>query len=447
MNLFAENRNQLLSLLQAGDIFAANDVLRALKQQKLQSAFEISEVLFLEAKIYLYEGSYLKALNPLQASLIHDPTRLSALCDLALCHYQLGLHSALQENLEAAYELLTSELHTLQVQAALDAAIFVAKLFEELGRIDEALQLLEQISKLALSAKQQQAIYIQKLRLATEIGDISFVKSLYGVITSGTQHTHNFEIEREHSLLLADCLLFGLPQAMERFGYLNELYLVAPDKAFLQSEIAEHIVLQGAHHHLATLKLAENSEAEYEKHQARLIKSFLAKEKNSPLSVIRLEKTLSLVSLLRLLRQSLVLFPLSDDIETVKARYRFHCSLIPSKKLQIQLSQFLKDTNVHTMIINTTRKSLVIGNKEVPVKAALFWQLIPLFNDQKTEASLDEVIQAIYQEEPNLQHFDRLRMGVSRLNAALKTSTDIDGIFKVSKTTVTLLVPAKEHAS
>ena len=72
---------------------------------------------------------------------------------------------------------------------------------------------------------------------------------------------------------------------------------------------------------------------------------------------------------------------------------------------------------------------------------------MPLFKGTKKDIPLDEVIQHIYQEVPNMQHFDRLRMGVSRLNTSVKASTDIEAIFKISKNSLTLLLNVEEKVS
>lgn len=447
MNTLSQNKTLLLQRLQQGQIQEAQEILHALQSQPKQNSLEMAEVLFLQAKIQLYLGKYLRALDPLQASLVHNPSHLTAHCDLALCYYQLGLHSQLSETLITTQNLLTEQAALLDLQEAIDNAIFIAKLFEELGRPEEALVLLDHISTHSPSPKQLQSLNIQRLRLTLECGDMKQATILYHQVVGGTEHTLNFEIEREHSLLLADCQIFGARHAFDRFHYLMEQNIVTEDRHFLASEMAEQLVVAGNILELKDLSLNINSESEYEKNQARLIAAFLAKTP-MPLSPVRMEKILSPVSFLRLMRQVLKLFPEALETQTLLSRYRFHCAQLPSKKMQeMFLKSFRQDAHETTAIVDYGSRSLQVSGKQIPVKASLFWQLMPLFKGKKKDIPLDEVIQHIYQEVPNMQHFDRLRIGVSRLNTSVKASTDIEAIFKVSKNSITLLLNVEDSAS
>lgn len=335
---------------------------------------------------------------------------------------------------------------SLSTQKSLDHAIFLAKLHEERTQLDEASELLRFLSKKQLSVTQEQVLRIQLLRLAVEKRDVKTATTLYPLVLRNSDHNLNFEIEREHVLLLADAFLFGFKQAEERFSYIIGKDLSRADREFFLSEMCEIAILANQSAFLKKNSPSLQNENEYEKSQATLIAAFVRGDEAPALSVIRLEKNLSNTSLLRLLRQALILFPQAPDHSLWSLRYRFHCLQIASKELRAIFLSALNSTTAK-IILDAESKQVAYEGKENALQSPLFWRLVTVFKDNKNEASLDEVIQVVYDEIPNEQHFDRLRIAISRLNTQLRTSHGIESLFKVTKSKVTLLLPMERSAS
>ncbi|WP_413586989.1 tetratricopeptide repeat protein [Bdellovibrio sp. HCB274] len=392
------------------------------------------------AKEALYEGRYKDALVLLDAQLAASPQDIEALCDRALCWYQLGLPQELNKDLTAAYQLLSSD--EVASLANFDHIIFVAKLMEEKGQFLEAIKLLQITWDESLSAKQSQMLKIQQLRLATETKDIAQIKSLYASVIAGSNHSLNFEIEREHALMLADFTMMGFAQAKERYQLAISHGLSPADKSFLKGEILELAVLAGQPEEIASLEVTSDLEGEYEKIQAAMALAFLKKQNDFEISVLRLEKTLSLVSMLRILRQALLLFPQSPQKDSRLGRYKLHVQSITHKSVQESfLSPLYLNDTPDEILAQPERQTIKIKGTEKIFKSKLFWQLLPLFQNGSKEVSFDEAITALYQEAPNLQHFDRLRVSLLRLNKEFEMQFNIKTVFKLSKTKLSLLIP------
>ncbi|QDK45763.1 hypothetical protein DOM22_11700 [Bdellovibrio sp. ZAP7] len=392
------------------------------------------------AKEALYEGRYSDALVLLDAQLKATPQDIEALCDRALCWHQLGLPQELDRDLHQAHQLLTG--HDLAARENFSHFIFVAKLMEEKGLYSEAIQLLSVIWDEPLSIKQMQMLKIQQLRLATETRDLPLIKSLYASVVAGTNHSLNFEIEREHALMLADFVIFGFEQALERYQMALTHDLSAADISFLKGEIMELAILSKNFEVIASLNPDSALEGEYEKLQAAMGLAFINKAQDFEFSTLRLEKTLSLVSMLRVLRQAVLLFPQSPLRESRLERFKFHVQRLTHKTVQENFLAPLYLNNIPSKVIaQADRQTVTINGSEKIFKSKLFWQLLPLFSADSKEVAFDDVITALYEETPNIQHFDRLRVGLTRLNKDIEMHFNIKSFFKLSKTKLSLLIP------
>ncbi len=392
------------------------------------------------AKDALYEGRYSDALVLLDAQLKATPHDIEALCDRALCWYQLGLPQELSKDLSHAYQLLMAD--EIVSLGHFSHIIFVAKLMEEKGQFAEAIQLLQAAWDEPLSVKQSQMLKIQQLRLAVEANDLVLIKSLYASVIAGTNHSLNFEIEREHALMLADFATMGFTQALERYQLALTHNLCAADTSFLKGEILELAILSKNHGIIPSLNIDSALEGEYEKLQAAMALAYANKAQDFELYPLRLEKTLSLVAMLRILRQALLLFPHSTKKESRLERFKFHVQSLTHKAVQenFRAPLYLNDIP-NKLIAQAQRQTVTINGTEKIFKSKLFWQLVPLFSSETKDVAFDKVIAALYQETPNMQHFDRLRVSLIRLNKDFDMHFNIKSIFKLNKTKLSLLIP------
>ncbi len=432
-------RKQVIEHLHQGNLLMAKQLFSEIQ---LKAPIDQINLYLLEAKISFYEGSYHKALPLLEACKVIDPTNLEALSDLALCYYHLGLPTACEKTLDEAVLRLQSRMSLLPTEDCLNHGILFAKLFEERALLGKALDLLISLEKLSLSEKQAQILRIQQLRLFIEKQDRRSASLIYSQVVQGLHHSLSFEIEREHILLLADSFLFGFEQSAERFSYLMSQNLCPVDRNFIVSEMLELAILSARFDFLAKHSPDLKNENEYEQLQAQLVMAFL-NEQFPQFHITRLEKTLSRMSLLRILRQALFLFPKDSRYAQWALRFRFHCHQIPDKELRQKFLNLFPAEELK-VLIKKDLKLIYSQGIEMHVESHLFWQMIELFSLENKEVSLDQAVQIIYREIPNEQHFDRLRMAVSRLNGQLKNKFSIDAFFKVTKSKVQLLVHIME---
>lgn len=433
----------ILNHLHEGDLTSAR---RDIAEWRPSSERESLRHLYCQSKVFLYEGSYLKALDILQPLKKRNPQDLDVLCDIALCYYQLGLQTELGMTLSQARSLFVEQTPRLTSQKDLDHAVFLAKLLEERACYQEAHELL-MIPTSELDSKQEQTLKVQLLRIAVELQNESTARSLYKDVISGLNHNQNFEVEREHTLLLADNFLFGLPLAWERFEYVISKNLPSPDLELLKSEMAELAIVNNHLSLLSELNLQCTSENGYEKIQAQLVGLFLQGATKPQISIVRLEKILSTMSLLRILRQVLLLFPQTLEDRIFTERYRFHCQSLPNRLLQSTFLAPLQTQSTPEFLVNAQEGTISINGRKDEIKSLLFWQLLKVFSDGRNEAPLDEVIEVVYQEATNAQHFDRLRIAIYRLNGLLEKKGQDTPLFRLTKNKVLLLAPLKAVAS
>ncbi|MEN0058507.1 MAG: hypothetical protein AAGB31_06710 [Bdellovibrio sp.] len=420
-------------------------------QETLQNSIVLVEMdpvqhSFLQAKIYLYEAAYSQAVTLLEMYLKQSPADLDGLCDLALCYYHLGLTAALDETLDKAAQCLKKEMNILSVQKTLDHSIFLAKLFEERAQLEAASEILALLPTSKMTAQQLQALRIQLLRIAVEKEDETNASDLYAQIIAGVEHNLSFEVEREHTLLLADAFLFGFQQAQERYSYISKKNLCTADRSFLVSEMTELAILVQDREFLRRHPLSGENESEYERIQSQLVELFLQGEHSPSLSILRYEKSLSLMSLLRVLRQALILFPHAGEYESWSMRYRFHCMQVTHRGLRMKFLGVINKA-AEKVVINISGQVVTYEGRVGSLKSDLFWQLIESFQNNQMEVPIEDVIQMVYEEVPNDQHFDRLRIAISRLNKKLRVSHNIETLFKVNRSKVSLVVPLEKVVS
>lgn len=438
----AQVANVLSNLFQ-GKISEAEAALETLKTLKTLDQVQYA---MLSGKILLYRGDYLKALEFYDIALNSHFPSIEALCDSALCLYQLGMMVAFEERLKSALQLYQEEIVNLNQKELFDYGVFLSKLLEESIRIDEALDIINMLGEKQLSPAQRQGICIQKLRLSILKKDLKAVHSLYPLVLKYSQQNLNFEVETDHVLILADFTMFGFSQAVERFEETINKEITDVDRHFLISEMYELAILSD---HVEFLKLDKyfvDSQNEYEKQQKSIINLFINRAKDPEVSIVRIEKTLSKMSFLRLVRQMLILFPDSSSYQSWAVKYRFHCLQIPSNEIRTIFLSCLA-TRTDKLVLDLKLKQVIFDGREDLVKSPFFWRLITVFNGQSSAVDIDEVIRAVYNEAPNGQHFDRLRMAISRLNLQLRRTHGIENLFRLTKSQVEILFNIERLAS
>lgn len=393
-----------------------------------------------QIKIFLYEANYISALSILQTLTYIKPQDLNLACDKMLCLYHLGFQKELQSELEKN----VLEYNKIDSISKIGPAIFMSKLLEEMGHFKQAIDLLKKIDFKNITFKQLQSVRVQLLRLHFEMGHSDEVKELYTQVIKGQEHNQDFEIEREHALLLADSLLYGFEQAFERYKYLQLQNLVPADLHFLRSEIMEQMIIHNKFELLSLINIQDEPQESYEHQQLKLVRAFLAQNQSFKPSTIMLEKILSPISLLRYLRQYFFLFKNQHEESHIYSRYQFHCQNLQSKYLKDKFNQIFENLNRDQAIELDPQKMQVSANNiNLKINSALFWKLIQLFPANQTDISFENTTTALFQEDLNAQHYDRLRVAISRMNKEFDSKFKLGPLFKFNKNRITLLKEIK----
>lgn len=424
---------QIFQLLGNSQISLAKDCLFQWRKDVPEDRFDQTHA---EAKILLYEADYINSLGIFENLLKIAPNRLDIHADLCLCFYQLGLHDSLQKQLGLIKPLL-DKLSLGEV----NELIFFSKLFEEFGDTDQSLLLLDQAMSLCNSKKQIQSIEIQKLRLLIELGELDKAGNLYSNITEGTAHNLNFEFEREHALFLADFHFFGIHAAIDRFRYLSEQKLCQSDLSFFQSELIEMMIESRKFEFIDVINLKDFNQSEYETQQLKMLGSWIKNEAPS-ISINRLEKTLTRVSLIRLLHQGLLLFPDLRNDAVYLGKLKLHIQGLPSSRLKAKWTEKIFNYSQNSnYTVSQSEFKISTDHQSWIIKNNIFWILIGLFKDTN-QASIELAIQAVYNQSLSVSNFDRLRMMISRLNQKLHAQ-GLPVFFKITKSHVHLCVEIK----
>jgi len=421
-------QKEILQQLQNSNIEAAEALLS--KWPMNSNAEEQLAQKQLLGKICLYRQHYLRALDFFYSCHINQPQNLEILCDLALCYYQLGLQADLENILQKSIELLQDATHehsiALSIQERLNTTVFLAKLLEECGLVADALELLKLNKIEVLTFLQRKSLLIQQLRLFVLLKDRPQAESLYHQVLSCTEHTVNFEIEREHVLMLADFFLLGYPAAKTRFEQIIQNPLSLADQSFILTEILELSSLAGQLHNFKNLPFKIQPESEYEKEVIKLIESS-QKNENYDLPVTKLEKKLTRLSLLRLFRLSSILHPQKTSQEFLQ-RYLWHTNQLKHSVLK---EQFRPPQQNSTLKILKIQKQIFLNGQKYSFSSDFFWKTLE--KTQKGSASLEELANSLYQENLNSQHYDRIRMSAYRTNKDLEKTLGISNFFKITK--------------
>lgn len=401
-----------------------------------------------KVKKALYAGEYALALKLIEAHKNTTPISLDLICDEMLCLYQLGLLENFERHLELSIQTLYALIETSPINKLIDQAIFLSKLSVEVGRFDYASDLLELLNNQKLLPEQSKIIYIQKLRLYIESNLIEQAKVIYPRVALGPSSSQNFEVEREHALLIADAQLFGLESALDRFLRLVKTELCPADHSFLQSEMLDILITKGAiRHDLQSLTVTNSTQSVYEDLQIKMVKNFF--KGLAPLSIKEInnyESQLGIMSQIRLIAQAILLSQnLGLNFQSLSARYQMLCEQIYPKNLRkFYLNKvFNEDLNLPILICRPDKKSVQLDQgQKVFIKPKLFWDLLALFSphQQGWVLPIDQAVKTIYQEIETPHHFDRLRIAIYRLNNLLSKSLHLPQVFSIAKSGIKISV-------
>lgn len=387
-------------------------------------------------KTLLFNQNYLRGIDYFSYCHRMDPTDLQVACDLALCYFQLGLQSDLELLVSEIVQKLTMQKATIESLEFFNTSVFCSKLLEEIGQVSLALKLLDFEADELISFQMKKMLKIQKLRLNVLLQKNIEVQSLYDQVLSSPDYHSHFEIEREHVLMLAESYLFNFDVAFKRYLQALQQDLSAADNSFFKTEMLEMAILNKRNELLEELGENVETQSEYEKELCKLVRRKLdGRPALNILDLNKLEKKLTRLSLLRLIRASALLFSANlSDLDYVK-KVNWHLDKISEKNLKKQFD-CVKLKKQSTLNVNLEKRELKIEQTSMTEVPDLLWKLISVLDGG--QISLEDLAFELYNEEFNLNHYDRIRMSIYRVNKIMAQQTGLSALFHVSKSHVKL---------
>ncbi|HWU44471.1 MAG TPA: hypothetical protein VN132_13565, partial [Bdellovibrio sp.] len=321
--------------------------------------------------------------------------------------------------------------------------LFLGMIYEEQGQLHHALTTYEnaaQVDSIEFTTKiRAQA---QLLRLKTFLGLKLGLSELYHICLKAKTNLRGLNVELEHSLMLAEIVLFGPLMAKERIhkvlkSYQPNLYEIR----LLVFDYAEEVLRQGlCVDDMCSLMKSIPFEQldEFEKVIFTIIT-----EPNLNLDPKDLQKISEKVPLMGLLRILILNIKSSKNkllVTECRRKFLFHLEALNTESKAILLKKWERDLGQEHQILKydgqLCRISLESHNFLVK-KNSFMDKCFYLFRNQSV-MSLEDFVQNVFEVQHDLNSYDRVRMALSRVNKELSSFTGVPKIFILSKTQVEL---------
>lgn len=421
----------MVSTLSQGDLGGAKKLLN-----KVHAVAPIEKRILahMEAKLYLFQGSYEKVIQILEACKEKYGVYIGQLCDLMVCYYNINNGPKMVETMESVEHELSLCQQQLSFTSRVKTLVLLAKMQEETGEIKQALQIYQSLlSKEKLPVKDSMVCLAQVLR----------VKSLYGVqeglsrdyqqlnLVVRNSPDYNFMFEVEHGLFLSEVILFGMNIAEVRLKRLLSVEnLLGVDKSLLLFDCLE-VLLRKKDQNIKPFIKNYSKDLKTEDELECFLLNMANQKELSHQDFIEWHQKIPLGQFLRLyLSSSCVDFPwamflISGVKEGSQKIWRNLFDNI-HKKEKSEVEVFYNDEEISSIYgeISLSRKANL---KEI------FFVLI-----ESSKLSKDELIQKVWKVKSiNPSHEERLRTALRRINKDFKT---ISGhpLVKIKKTSVEL---------
>lgn len=345
--------------------------------------------------------------------------------------YHLGLHKELDNQLSK----LKNDFFVLQkynINEYFDKLILLAKIFEAKGWLDETEKILNLLNEGTIDPYQKQALTVYQLRMAAEFQGLPEIKRLLPLVRSGDFFNNDFLLEREHALLLTDFRLNNYESAIIRYLTIIEKGLNIADHVFFQSEFIEQLIIHNQAHRLNEFTFSQPSkQSTYEHLQMKLIENHLSEFKQLFTEFIRYENILDQIQFLRLLRQMIYISDYPTFKKELISKYYclLQCDVSPKFKKYFEInSKYLQ-----TYQLKYCRSTKIIENEssKVHIRSQLQEKLIYLLENRKS-VSIEDAIQALYNEELNTYSYEKLRSLIHRFNHCITNGFGIEAMIKLT---------------
>lgn len=378
----------------------------------------------LKGREFMQQGAYLQAIEVFHKTLADHGPHVGLISDLAAVYYLMGRiedwHNTalrLEKELNAAQGVL-SEMSLIKTQ------IFLGKMFEEQAEVQKALDIYTAAEK---SAAQHSGYRLkaqaQRLRLMSFLGIRPGLSELYRLVSTARAESEHFEIEFEHSLMLAEMVLFGMESAGSRLVSLfANPNLDSSDTRLLYIDFAEESLRQ-----TSSLQLLERLKDrvplvdcdEFEKIIALMIQSsdFVL----SPQDLNKLSSQLPLLGLLRIMTLQMKRLESEASSEEVQRRLLFLLDSLSADSKNHLAKKWQADLGGASKILYFSKGDKILFGKgqQIQMKSDSFeMKVIELMIESRNQ-DIEVFVRRVFEADYNISYYDRTRIALQRLNKKL----------------------------
>lgn len=382
----------------------------------------------LKGREFMEQGSYLEALEIFHKTLADHGPHVGLISDIAAVYYLMGrvedwhnMALRLEKELNQAQGFL-SDISLIKTQ------IFLGKMFEEQAEVQKALEIYAAAEKSAAnnSAYRLKA-QTQRLRLMSFLGIRTGLAELYRLVSTARAENEHFEIEFEHSLMLAEMVLFGLESAGSRVVSLfANQNLDSSDLRLLYIDFAEESLRQSSSLHLlerlhGRVPLADCDE--FEKVIALMIQS--TEFTLSPQDLNKLGSQLPLLGLLRVMTLQMKRSGSSESSDEIQRRFLFLLDSLTAESKNHLVKKWQADLGGAAKVLYFSKNEnlLFIKGQQLQIKPDSFaMKVLELMTESKTQ-DIETFVQQVFEAEYNVSYYDRTRIALQRLNKELAVLT------------------------
>lgn len=382
------------------------------------------------AAVQLFRNEqYSDALATLQQAALDHGNHLGLLCDLANCHFMLGhfdqwlcLVNTIECELNENFDIISAKTKYFTL-------INLGKFFEETGNIKKALQSYEKALEHA-AQQNRWSVLCQLLRVKAFYGVRTGLGELYKqlLVREFSNSKINEASEVQHALMLTEFRLIGQEVARQRLNRVYDLLSLEDQRLFLFDFLELSLLHKVAINDEEKSKLAIiRRQNQYESLISTLTMGnrpsdfdpfdYLIAQRVSPAAYIRMLALCEGANLqtscnIELRKQLLLLLDgFSPDSRRI---WRAYLGLKMRPEQQSHSVFLLEDDGI---TFNTNKVSYSPNSN-----AMKFMRLMV----GKLKVSENEIASSVFDVNPNLDHYDRIRMFISRLNRDLSKLNGVE---------------------
>lgn len=347
------------------------------------------------------------------------------------------------------FKLLITEFKTsqdlLSIKSKINTLIFISKMHEEFGEIEQAIISLNEILNIPLLTPNQHIrSYSNLLRICSEFSDNNKLNEIYlsSSIKNISNETLLFEVE--HSNILAELNLFGFDITKNKIiKILNLPSLNISQKKLLLFDIVEFCFNRNIENEFKALLINTVKDIELTKYEMNFINIISNNDIDINITDCLDDFSNGILNTLRLYR--LLKFKLSDEyyLQYNKKINFILNSLSNKNKILInkwlQIPKFKNKLSNAIFIFSYKNENIYLNNSKLNFSSdTLFIYLLNKFKNSTT-LQIEIISEEFYKEIFTVNHIDRFRVALNRLNIRIKKNIGLDQVWIFKKNVVEVI--------